>query len=307
MPVAAPATVGAVRRVVAVVVGLAVLAGGACGSGDGDDGTGSAGMAFDASAASSGDGSGGSGDDPAPQLEATLRRSRLFETQRSLGLLLAAGGDDDIRIGDIQLVTPLYETVPAATRDTTLPAGGRALLMPIPYGSAVCDPPDGPTELVADVDGTEVRVELDEHPAGMLAAFHERECASAEVLADVDLALTGDWVLTGPHTVEGRLDVTQRDAGVTAVVDEVQGNVIFTVTTATTAPVLTIDDATPTAGVDMTITASRCDPHALIEYKRTFKFAVEVRLGDAEPVPADVEAQGDARAALEELLRSCIG
>lgn len=225
----------------------------------------------------------------------------------TVGPLLAATGDAELRIGDIQLVTPLYETVPAATRDSTLAAGARPTLMPIPYRTAVCDPAEGPSELVTDVDGEEVRLPLGEHPAGMLAAFHDLGCASAEVLAEVDLALTGDWVLTGPHTVEGRLDVTQRNPGVEAVVDEVQGNVIFTVATATTAPVLSVDDATPTAGVATTVTASRCDPHALIEYKRTFTFAVEVRLGDAEPVPTDVEAQGDARAALEELLRSCIG
>ena len=272
-----------------LAVGLLVTAG--CGAGDDGEASGSGPSAADG---------------PAADLEATLRRSRLFETQRSLGLLLAAGGDRDLRIGDIQLVTPLYETVPPATRDTTLAAGGRATLMPIPYGTAVCDPPDGPTVLVADVGGEEVQVELGEHPAGMLAAFHELECASAEVLADVDLDLAGDWVPTGPHTVQGRLDVAQRRPGVEAVVDEVQGNVIFTVTTSSRAPVLTIDDATPTAGVDLTVTASRCDPHALIEYKRTFKFAVEVRLGEGEAVPADVEAEGDARTALEELLRSCL-
>lgn len=293
-----------------MVLALALLAAGACGS-DTDHDT-AAGMAYDPAAPATATADGAASADapaggPAGDLDATLRRSRLFETQRSLGLLLAATGDADLRIGDIQLVTPLYETVPAATRDSTLAAGGRPTLMPIPYGTAICDPDDGPTELVTDVDGEEVRVALGEHPAGMLAAFHELECASAEVLADVDLALTGDWVLTGPHTVEGRLDVSQRNPGVEAVVDEVQGNVIFTVGTTTTAPVLSIDDATPTAGVAMTVTASRCDPHALIEYKRTFKFAVEVRLGDAEPVPTDVEAQGDARAALEELLRSCIG
>ena len=297
-----------------MVLAIGLLAAG-CGAdgGDADQASGgdASGMAYVAPTGGSGSGVAGttaSGDGgPATGLEATLRRSRLFETQRSLGLLLAAGGDADLRIGDIQLVTPLYETVPPTARDTTLAAGAQPTLMPIPYGTAVCDPADGPTELVADVDGEEVRVPLGEHPAGMLAAFHELECASAEVLADVDLALTGDWVSTGPHTVHGRLDVAQRRPGVEAVVDELQGNVIFTVTTSSSAPVLSIGDAAPTAGVDVTVTASRCDPHALIEYKRTFKFAAAVRVGGAEAVLTDVEAQGDARAALEELLRSCIG
>ena len=264
-------------------------------------------------------GCGSSGDDasddragdgaPTAPLEATLRRSRLFETQRQIGLELAAAGDADVHVGTIQLVTPLYEPEPPTDRDTTLTAGDRPRLMPIPFGTAVCDPEDdGPAELVAVVDGEEVRMPLEENPDGMLAHFHGIECASAAVLEDVGLELSGDWVVTDPHTAVGQLTVTQRTPGTTAAVEEVLGNVIFGVTTATTSsPVLEVGDDQPTAGVELTISASRCDPHALIEYKRTFKFAVEVRLGDADPVPVDVEAHGDARAALDELLHSCIG
>jgi len=261
---------------------------------------------------SSGDGSAADSDGaargPSSELDATLRRSRLFETQRQIGLELATTGDADVRVGTIQLVTPLYETVAPTDRGTTLDAGDRPLLMPIPFGTALCDgEADGPAELVATVDGDEVRVPLTERPAGMLAHLHGLECASAEVLEDVALELTGDWVVTDPHTATGQLTVTQRTPGVTATVDEVLGNVIFGLTTATAGPVLTIGDDQPTAAVGITISASRCDPHALIEYKRTFKFAVEVRVGDADPVPVDVEAQGDARAALGELIRSCVG
>lgn len=261
---------------------------------------------------SSGDGSAagdGTGTGSGSGLEATLRRSRLFETRRQIGLELAAGGDADVHVGTIQLVTPLYETVPPTDRDATLAAGDGARLMPIPFGAARCDTePEGPPELVAVIDGEEVRVALTEHPAGMLARLRDIECASAVVLDDVGLELSGDWTVTDPHTASGQLTLTQRTPGVTATVDEVKDNVIFSVTTANaTSPVLSVDDDQPSAAVGVTISASRCDAHALIEYKRTFKFAVEVRIGDDDPVPVDVEAQGDARTALEELLRSCIG
>jgi hypothetical protein len=271
--------------------------------------------AFPAGCGTSGDGSspdrdgdGASGREPAPGLEATLRRSRLFETRRQIGLELAATGDADVRVGTIQLVTPLYETVAPTDRGTTLEAGARALLMPIPFGTARCDgAAGGSAELVAVVDGEEVRVSLTERPDGMLAHLQGIECASAAVLEDLALELSGLWVLTDPQTTTGQLTVAQRRPGVTATVDEVLGNVIFGLTTTTTGPVLTIGDDKPTATVGVTISSSRCDPHALTEYKRTFIFAVEVRLDGAEPVRVDVEAQGDARAALAELLRSCVG
>lgn len=280
-----------VRRFVAAVLGALLCAAAVgCGS-SGDD-------------SAAGDKTG-----PASALEATLRRSRLFETKRQIGLELAAGGDADVHVGAIQLVTPLYETVSPTDRDATLTAGEPARLMPIRYGTARCDTePEGPPELVAVIDGEEVRVPLTEHPAGMLTRLRDLECTSAAVLEDVGLGLSGDWTVTDPHTASGQLTLTQRTPGVTAKVDEVLDNVIFSIATANaTSPVLTVDDDQPTAAVGVTISASRCDAHALIEYKRTFKFAVEVRIGDDDPVRVDVEAQGDARAVLEELLRSCIG
>jgi hypothetical protein len=88
----------------------------------------------------------------------------------------------------------------------------------------------------------------------------------------------------------------------------VEGNVIFTVSAATASPrVLAVSDEHPTASAPIAITASRCDPHALIEYKRTFIFTASIRLGDDEPARVDIKAEGAARRALEDLLTSCIG
>jgi len=41
-------------------------------------------------------------------------------------------------------------------------------------------------------------------------------------------------------------------------------------------PVVTVDDDQPTASTEVTISAARCDPHALTEYKRTFTFCNEL-------------------------------
>jgi hypothetical protein len=280
-----------VRRWIAAVLGL-VLCAGAVGCGASDDDT----------------ADGGPNDAvPAPVLDAALRRSTLFDTRREIGLALATTGDVDVHLGTIQLITPLFETLAPTTRDATLAAGDRARVMPIPFGTARCDgaEEDAP-EIAAVVEGEEVRVPVTEHPADLLANLHDRECASAAVLEDVSLELTGAWTVTDPYTADGQLTVTQRTSGVIAEVDEVLGNVIFGVTTATASPVLTVDDDQPSASVGVTISAARCDPHALTEYKRIFVFVVEVRVGDGDPVRVDVVAAGEAHAALSELLRSCV-
>jgi hypothetical protein len=128
------------------------------------------------------------------------------------------------------------------------------------------------------------------------------------VLDRVDVRLGDDWERTGERAVTGDLVLEQRDAGVTAEVDELFGNVIFTVAAGDPpSPWLAIDDETTEAAIPVTLDASRCDPHALTEYKRTFVFSASVRLGDDEPIRLDVTAEGAARAALEPLLALCVG
>ena len=195
-----------------------------------------------------------------------------------------------------------------------LGAGERALVMPLPYGTAVCgdgagdddDGDAGAVELAAVVGGEEVRVPVTVHPDGMLADLHDRECAAAAVLDDVELVLDGEWTVLDPTTATGQLTATQQNPGVTAQVDELLGNVIFGVTTVETAPAVTVDDAATTASVGVTVSAARCDPHALTEYKRTFVFVAVVQVGDDEPVRVDVRAEGPAHAALGQLLASCV-
>ncbi|MGH2669921.1 MAG: hypothetical protein ACRDH5_12555, partial [bacterium] len=128
------------------------------------------------------DSDGGGTPDPVPGLEAALQRSTLFETQRALLLDVRYDGDHDLEIGTIQLSSPLFEPVPPQVRDARVRASGRPVAMPLPFGAAVCDDvPDGPAELVTEVDGEEVRVGLDESPDDMLVGLHDAECAVTAV------------------------------------------------------------------------------------------------------------------------------
>jgi hypothetical protein len=69
--------------------------------------------------------------------------------------------------------------------------------------------------------------------------------------------------------------------------------------------VLEVSDAEPTGSVPVTISADRCDPHAVAEFKTPFLFLSWVAVGEAEPVPVPLELTGGARQALEDLIATC--
>ncbi|HET6773274.1 MAG TPA: hypothetical protein VFH36_08180 [Acidimicrobiales bacterium] len=240
-------------------------------------------------------------------LSGTLQRSTLFETRRSLLLEVRTDAGDDRVIGAVQLGSPLFEPVEPEVRDAVVPASGRPVAVPLPFGTARCDTvAEAPAELVTDVDGEEVRVELEEVPAGLLAALHDAECAAAAVLEDVDIRLGDEWEQTAPRTVSGDIEVVQRNPGVTATVEEVAGNVIFSAGIGGAGAALQVSDEVPSARAGLVIRAARCDPHALTEYKRTFILTARVRVGEAEPVRVDLAAEGAARRTLEDLLTQCL-
>jgi hypothetical protein len=183
--------------------------------------------------------------------------------------------------------------------------------MPLPFGDARCgETAAGPPQVVLDVDGDEVTVPLVENPDGLLAGLHASECAVATIREDVDVHLGDEWEQTGPRTVTGEVVMEQLHPGVETTVASLEGNVIFTLDSDTAGdegPVLQVGDERPSDRVGVSITASRCDAHALIEYKRTFTFLALVDVGEDRPLRLDVKAEGDTLRLLEDVLTRCIG
>jgi hypothetical protein len=271
-------------------------------------------------AAACGDDDGDDGSAVAESMSAALQRSTLFETRRSLHLAVGYDGEaGEIEVATVQLDTPLFEPVDPQERDAVVPAGGRPVVMPLEFGPARCDGEDGdedegdgedegePAVLVAGVGGEEVRVPLDQRPEHMLASLHEAECAMEAVRDEVDLRLGDTWERTGPRTVAGEVLVDQRRPGATVAIDEMEGNVIFFVHADDRRPWLEVSDGSPSARGEVEIEASRCDPHALTEYKRTFIFVAWVGIDGGDPVKVDVEAEGETQRILADLLAECIG
>jgi hypothetical protein len=274
-----------------------------CGGGDSDSESGRTGDVEPESASN------------AAGLTATVQRSTLFETRRSLRLTVRSDREEDRVIRAVQLESPLFEPVEPGDRDTRVPPAGRRVVMALPFGTARCDRRSGSGDtgqedtavLLADADGQAVRVPIEQRPSDLLGELHGTECAAAAVLADVDLRLGDTWRSSGPRTLEGELVVSQRRDGAVATVQSVEGNVIFTVSRDDAAPLaLAVSNEHPSATTPITITASRCDAHALTEYKRTFIFTASIQVDSNEPVRVDIGAEGAARRALEDLLTSCI-
>ena len=240
---------------------------------------------------------------PSPGLSATATRSSLFDSQRTFRLELTNEGAEAVTVSSVQLASPLFAPVPASPRDTRL-APGRRLLLPVPYGESVC-PASGPAELVVEVAGTESRLALAEDPEGVMGALHEVECAEATVRAAADLVFA-DLVATGPRSVEGDLVVTGRGATEVAV-DGIRGNIVFGVRVDPGPDLVTVAAQGEVGRVPVELVVDRCDTHALIESKRTFKFPVEVRLDGGPPALVVVEASGPIRDTLQGLIEACIG
>ena len=245
---------------------------------------------------------------PVSGMLATVEVSRLFSLDRALALGLQNVGTTPVRVVQIQLETPLFDVVPLADEVVPLVPGGRELVMPVPYGAARCDGDpaiDDFTAVVVFDDGTQLRLEAPERNAGGIGRLHDRECAAAAVLDQVDLRFGDDWIQDG-RSVAGELVLEQRRPGPDAAVDEMSGTVIFGLEVDEEGPILEVSDGEPRATVPAVVSAERCDPHALIEAKKAFVFVAWVRLGDEEAVPIEVQPDGPARAALDALLASCL-
>lgn len=241
------------------------------------------------------------------ELTATATRSSLFDSQRTFRLELTNDGDAPVTVASVQLDSPLFEPVPASSRDTQL-APGQRLLLPVPYGPSIC-PGAGPSNLVTLVSGDEVVVPLDQVPVEVMDALHEVECGEAAVRDAADVAFGDDWTSTGARSARGEVVVaTHGETEVT--VDGVHGNIVFGVRGADTdPPLLTVAGAGEVGRLPLELVVDRCDTHALIESKRTFKFPLEVRLDRGPPALVVLEAEpgSPTRDVLGGLIQACIG
>jgi hypothetical protein len=244
--------------------------------------------------------------EPVQGLVAELGTNRLYAIHRAFGLVLRNVTDQLVVVQEMQLESDLFAELPPTKRTVTLPAGGRRLVLALPYGEVRCDDEPGPTFPVRVVldGGGELHLDAPEEDVGAVARLHARECAAADVRERADITWGEEWVQDGTR-VTGELHLDQRHPGERVAIDDATGNVIFTLVLEDAHPVLEVSDAAPSATVPVIISADRCDPHAVAEFKTPYLFLSWATVGDADPVPVPLELTGAARQALVDLIATC--
>ena len=242
--------------------------------------------------------------EPVGGLVADLGTNRLYVVDRAFGLGLRNIGDVPVAVQAMQLDSPQFATLPATPREVTI-SPGRRLVLPLPYGEVRCElAPDVTFGVTLVVDGEALHLDAVEEFDGAVARFHGRECGAADVRERVSITFGDEWTQDGIE-ITGELRLEQRHPGEPVAIDDAVGNVIFTLVLEQARPVLRVSDEAPSASMRVTISADRCDPHAVAEFKRPYVFLSWVAVGDGEPVPVELELTGGARAALDRLIAAC--
>jgi len=247
-----------------------------------------------------------------PQLQAASVYGRHAAVRDKVDVRIANDGEDPVEVERWQVRHPMFDEIAPVERPSTLVPDGEERIVPVPFGSARCDVDDPAGAVVvltvrADGGRREVAVPLADREPGLLRA-HRLACAVEAVTAAASVELVPPWVRDPdrPDALRTTLVLRRRTAGAVTV-DEVRGNVLFSVEPPARPPLVALSDDGQEARAPLVVRATRCDPHALIESKRSFTFPVQARLdgGEVTAVPVTVDAAG--RAALQALLDDTCG
>lgn len=204
----------------------------------------------------------------------------------------------------LQLDDPRFERVPATPRRTTV---DRLLHLSIDLGDAICpvaDDAGATVRLWLPGDPEPVAVPVDVDGDAVLAGIHAAECSRRTVLETVDVRFGDAWASSGHAAARGVVVVTRLRGQDAIVLEGMEGTVIFALTPFgdDDGALAELDRGGSRVEVEVEVSAARCDPHALVESKKTYLFPTWIRVGDAEPVFLTVQPEGRARADLERLL-----
>ena len=235
-------------------------------------------------------------------LRVAVEQSRDNENRGLLQLVVTNDGSTPVVVRRAALRSPGYRAAPGGVFDDVVRPGGRTAF-PVPLGEADCRrTTSGSAAVVGLREGGTVREVLLPVPADdpVLPRLHGRACALEEVAAAVDLALTTSAPDGG--VVRGELVLRRRSGTAEVRLTDVQSSILFLLQPAGGLP-LALPPGRRRAALPVVLRAVRCDPHALLESKRSYTFPVFVALDGGEPLQVPVTADGAGRARLDEVLR----
>ncbi|WP_380164417.1 hypothetical protein [Jannaschia sp. R86511] len=242
--------------------------------------------------------------DLAADLSAEVVQYRRDAQRGVVQVKVTNGGDRTLQVSRVTVDSPTFVTPAAADKDSALGAG-LSVDLTVPLGEPACGGQVGAagehTALV-EVDGTTVTLPV----AGrVLEQVRDQRCAEADVAGVVDLAWQPTWQdadeVDGEPGLRGRLVATPTAGDVPVDLAVGDATTLFTVDEPVAATVT--GDAVV---LEVTVTVTRCDAHAVAEDKKGYLFPVRVRVDGAEEVLLEVAVPVPERAALQDLIdRTC--
>ena len=245
---------------------------------------------------------------------ADVERPRYLATRERLEIIVVNERAAPVTIEGMRLDDDRFTTVPAIASPARYRPGQRIDLQ-VAYGDPRCDVDDDAVSskaafVLRDETGRATAASLDLPPGGgVLARLHDELCFRERLDRTVDIRFGDDWRRAddGP-VITGALRLNRSGgASSTVVIDELAGNVIFGVTVpgVGSRPLLEMPRGERTATLAVEISATRCEPHALAESKKTFRFPIWVGIDGGPAHYAEIEPDGPARAALQTLIDEC--
>jgi len=244
-----------------------------------------------------------------PALDVSVEYPRYLHSRRRLEVIVVNQQAAPITVTQVELRAPQFTPTPPVTKDALI-APGRRVDLQVALGAVDCevqaDAPARAVLRVRDEDGTIVtgRFGL---PTEALGRIHDTECAHARVTKAVGLTFADSWQRT-PSGIQADLQISRRSSREPISIIDVAGSVIFTMQPfgVEGEPLVTLDRSMSGATLPLELIASRCDPHAVIESKKTYQFNLWVQLGAADEQAVTVTPQPELRAALERLIDECM-
>lgn len=239
-----------------------------------------------------------------PGLSASVVQYRRDAQRDVLQVKVTNDGPDPVHVTDVRLDTWTFTAPVQATKDSRIAPGTSADLT-VPLGEADCDGSEQSDQVTLEVDGATVRLPVGDD---VLVPVRDERCRAVAVAEQVVLAVSPDWVdageVRGEPALRGAVTATPQPGSAAASLAVEGATTLFTVAEPSRAE-LPADAVGPVA-LDVLLTVTRCDPHAVAEDKKGYLLPVRVALDGADEVLVEVAVPVPERGPLQDLVdRTC--
>ena len=241
-------------------------------------------------------------------LTADVAFPRTLQAQRWVEIRLAGAQGEDWVVTSATLDSTTFATL-AATESNVRLFEGYVARVRVPLGEATCPAATGDSIVkltVTNDAGASENLEV-ALPAEVLTGINADECAVRRVLDVASPALGAAGEASGT-TVETTLTVSRGSEGADAsvVVTAMRGSVIFDMQPRAGATLpASVGTGESTLELPVTLTASRCDPHAFAESKKTFVFGVWLTIDGGTEKYIEIRPDAALEAALQSAFDNC--